>query len=243
MFDSHVPTHRVLIVDDEFAPRSIEAFALEGTGRYYTIEAGNGADALTILGQEKFDCAVIDLSMPDMSGLELINMIRSHRRDHTLPIVLVLPEDDPERIEHATYTGATRVITKPFQPWDLAQLLDLLTGAVDDSGHILSVESVLRGFPFPAMILDAEHQVLLANGAFYDATQTGVSDQFICCAEEMHEEGEPPTRCPLNECVDTGKPAEETVDTVLGTMRISVYPLAIHAGNGSQLYLHVTQPG
>jgi CheY-like chemotaxis protein len=56
MFDTHVPTKRVLIVDDEYVPRSLESFALEGTGRYYTFEAANATDALTALSGEQFDC-------------------------------------------------------------------------------------------------------------------------------------------------------------------------------------------
>lgn len=242
MFDSHVPTHRVLIVDDHFAPRSIESFALEGTGRYYAVEAGNASDALTALDGDNFDCAVIDVSMPDMSGVELITMIRRQHAHRNLPIVLVLPENEDPEAEQPAFPGPTHVIAKPFQPWDLARLLDTLTGALSDSEHVLSVESVLRGFPYPTMILDAAHRVLLANGPFYDVTQTGVGECYLFCAEHMHDDGAIPKECPLVECVNTGSPSEETVPTVLGTMRVSVYPLAISAGNGDRLYLHVTQP-
>jgi len=241
MFDSHVPTHRVLIVDDEYVPRSTESFALEGTGRYYTIEAGNAADALTLLSEEDYDCAVIDLSMPDMSGIELITMIRTNGGNRNLPIVLVLPEDSGDDPPLA-FPGPTHVISKPFQPWDLARLLDKLTGDIESSGHVLSVEAVLRGFPFPTMILDAHHHVLLANGAFYDATETGVGECYIYCMEHLHDDEKVPAICPLERCVASGEIAEDVVDTVFGKMRTSVYPLAIRTGNDERLYLHVTQP-
>lgn len=241
MFDSHVPTHRVLIVDDEYVPRSTESFALEGTGRYYTLEAGNAADALTMLDQDDYDCAVIDLSMPDMSGIELITMIRNNGDKRNLPIVLVLPEDSHDE-RPPTFAGPTHVISKPFQPWDLARLLDQITGDIENSEHVLSVESVLRGFPYPTMILDAHHHVLLANGAFYDSTGTGVGECYIYCMEHMHEDGAVPAQCPLDRCVTSGEAAENVVDTNFGRMRTSVYPLAIRTGGGERLYLHVTQP-
>jgi CheY-like chemotaxis protein len=242
MFDTHVPTHRVLIVDDEFVPRSIESFALEGTGRYYAVEAGNAADALTLLEDDDYDCAVIDLSMPDMSGIELITLIRRQLAYRNLPIVLVLPEGSPTDGDQPAFPGPTHLLAKPFQPWDLARLLDSLTGDIENSEHILSVEAVLRGFPYPTMILDAEHHVLLANGAFYDSTGTGIGDCYIMCNEQMHEDSQVPFTCPLDRCAHTHEPAEETIDTVLGKLRTSVYPLAISTGAGEQLYLHVTQP-
>jgi CheY-like chemotaxis protein len=242
MFDTHVPTHRVLIVDDEFVPRSIESFALEGTGRYYAVEAGNGADALALLEDDHYDCAVIDLSMPDMSGIELITVIRRQFVHRNLPIVLVLPEHRQGDPATPPFPGPTHVISKPFQPWDLARLLDSLTGDIEGSEHILSVEAVLRGFPYPTMILDAHHHVLLANGAYYDATQTGVGDCYVFCNEKMHADGEVPPTCPLDRCAESGESADETIETISGLMRVSVYPLAIETGAGERLYLHVTQP-
>lgn len=71
------------------------------------------------------------------------------------------------------------MITKPFQPWDLTCLLDTLAGDIENSEHTLSAEAALRGLPYPTMILDAEHREVIANGAFYDATDTGVGDSYI----------------------------------------------------------------
>jgi CheY-like chemotaxis protein len=242
LFDTHAPTRKVLIVDDEYIPRSLESFALEGTGRYYTVEAGNATDALTLLSGEEYDAVVIDMSMPDMSGVDLIKMIRRNLENRDFPIVLVLPNSDGVRSEDIGLCGASRIIAKPFQPWDLARLLDSLTNAIGDTGHILSVDTVLRGFPYPTMILDEEHHVLLANGAFYANTDTGIDECYVTCNHEMHQDGEVPHECPLDACVRTGETSEHTIETVLGTMRVSVYPLAITTGANQRLYLHVTQP-
>jgi CheY-like chemotaxis protein len=242
MLENHSRTRKVLIVDDEYVPRSLETVALEGTARYATTEAGNATDALTLLAGSEYDCVVVDLDMPDMSGDDLIGMIRANREQKRIPIVLVLPEssrDDESLLDHP---GATRVITKPFDPWDLARLLDILTGALTDESHSLSVEAVLRGFPHPTMVLDEEHRVILANGEFYKNTGTGVGECYVYCMEQLHSGAEIPPTCPLQESARTGLPSERTVATVFGAMKVFVYPLATTTGDSRRLYLHVTQP-
>ncbi len=240
MLTDRYRTHKVLIVDDEAIPRDLESIALEGTGRYLTIETGNASDALTRLSEGDYDCAVIDLDMPDMSGLELITMIRRHQSTAQLPIVLVLPDDSGLTPDSTETLGATRVITKPFNPWDLARLLDGMFGP--DSPHVLSVEAVLRGFPYSTMILDAEHHVVLANEVFYELTSTGVGEHHIACNEQLHVDAVIPDLCPLDESARTGMPATHDIDTVLGVMHVSVYPLAASTGADKPLFLHVTQP-
>lgn len=242
MFDTHVPAHKVLIVDDESVPRSLESFALEGTGRYFTMQASNASDALAMLSADRYDAAIVDIDMPDMTGTELITRIRAKLGHDMLPIVLVLPEGSHYTAEDFEMTAATAAIAKPFDPWDLARLLDTLTPPLDGMEHVLTVEAVLHGFPFPTMILDSEHHVLIANASFYAETRTGVGRCYIYCAEEMHEDGAIPGECPLEECKRTGNPAEHEVDTVFGRLRTSVYPLAIKTAGGDPLFLHVTQP-
>jgi len=143
MFENHWTSRRVLIVDDEYVPRSLESIALEGTARYTTTEAANATDALTLLSAGSYDCAVVDSEMPDMTGDDLIRMIRDGRGHREMPIVLVLSENTIGVETSADHPGATRVITKPFDPWTLARLLDGLTGALEDENHALSIESVL----------------------------------------------------------------------------------------------------
>lgn len=242
MFDNHAPTHTVLIVDDEYVPRNLESIALEGTGRYYTLEAGNALDALAALDTRHCDCLVVDYEMPDMSGPELVRMVRRKIEYRDLPVVLVLPDGAPDAALMQSYPGVDRVIAKPLDPWDLARQIDQLTGAGDNSDRVLSIESLLKGFPYPTMVLDADHRVVLANGVFYEATSTGIGRCFVHCMQEMHADRSIPADCPLEHCVQTGLPCERVVETTLGAMRVSVYLLATRAGGRDQLFLHVTQP-
>lgn len=242
MLESNQVTHRVLIVDDEDAPGSLEQMAFESTGRYSTAHARNATDALTLLGTEAFDCLVIDLDMPDMSGLELIGMIKARRELENVPIVLVLPDSIHHSEKSPAFTTATHVVSKPLQPWDLTRLVDSLVGDDHQSGQVLSVEAVLRGFPYPTMVLDDRHRVLLANSTFYEATGTGIDSCYVFCHEQMHEGELVPLECPLEQSVRTGLPGERTIDTAFGRLRVSVFPLAASTSDGHGLYLHVTRP-
>lgn len=239
MFDSHAPTQMVLIVDDEYVPRSLQSMALEGTGRYRTVETGNAADALGALSEQHFDCAVVDYAMPDMTGPELVKSIRHTRGQRGLKIVMLLPEQGGIGVD-SNVAGVEKLLMKPVNPWELASAVDSLTGAPNNSASVLSIESLLRAFPYPAMVLDSNHRVILANGTFYEQTGTGIGSCYVHCMEEMHEDGQTPHHCPLEECLRTLKPAEQLVQTVMGDMRVTVYPLPTRAGGSDQLFLHVT---
>lgn len=239
---SHESLLKVLIIDDQVAVRELSAFALEGTGRYSVIQSTNATDALELMDRQRFDCMVLDLDMPDMTGNELLSIIRRREQKDVPPIVLVTPAGVHPGDSELDGVRVDGYVMKPFEPWDLCGLVDTLTGALKEAAGVLSVDAVLRGFPYPTMILDAGHTVLLANSPFYRETGSGIGDRFIYCAETLHEGGKVPGECPLDEAVRTGHNAERTVDTLLGRMRVSVYPLAVQGPDGRALYLHVTQP-
>lgn len=239
---SQANAFRVLIIDDHVAARELAAFALEGTGRYSVIQSTNASDALSLMDQQRFDCLVLDLDMPDMTGSELLSIIRRRESRDVPPVVLVTPPGVHPGDSELRGVRVDGYVMKPFEPWDLCGLVDTLTGALQEAAGVLSVDAVLRGFPYPTMILDSGHTVLLANSPFYRETGTGIGDRFIYCAEMLHTDGKVPEGCPLEEAVRTGQNAERAIDTVLGRMRISVYPLAVEGPGGRALYLHVTQP-
>lgn len=235
-------SQKVLIVDDEYVPRSLESIALEGTGRYETVETANALDALHELSVDGCTCVVVDMVMPDMTGMELVKLVRRDPRHRDIPIVLVLPEDCASEDLGARYPGVNDVIAKPFDPWDLVRRLDLLLGRSGETDANLTVESVLKGFPYPTMVIDSAHRVIIANTPFYDATDTGVDSCYLYCNRHLHEDGNIPERCPLEECVTTGKAAERRISTVMGDLRVMVYPLPSKFHDGRQLFLHVTEP-
>lgn len=105
---------RVLVVDDSLGIRLLarKLFTHLGFNDLEVVE--DGFVALELMHQEPFDLAVIDWSMPKMSGLELLERIRSDDDTKETPILLVTAEDEPEEMMQALKAGADNYMTKPY---------------------------------------------------------------------------------------------------------------------------------
>lgn len=120
---------RVLIADDDAVVRDVVRRYLERDGIEVRV-AGDGNEALRVLGTERIDVAVLDVMMPGPNGLSLCRTLRQGG-DYTVPVILLtaLSEED-DRIA-GLEAGADDYVTKPFSPRELA----------------LRVRSVLRRAP------------------------------------------------------------------------------------------------
>jgi EAL domain-containing protein (putative c-di-GMP-specific phosphodiesterase class I)/CheY-like chemotaxis protein len=106
----------VLVVDDDAVVRSVVSRVLADSG-YQTLEAGSGADALDVLSGCSVDAALVDQSMPGMSGLELTARIRGMPGYQVLPILFLSATDSADTRVAALDAGATDFMSKPF-PYD-----------------------------------------------------------------------------------------------------------------------------
>jgi two-component system, OmpR family, response regulator ResD len=120
---------RVLIADDDTVVRDVVRRYLERDGLDVTV-AGDGTEALRVLGSQRIDVAVLDVMMPGPNGLSLCRTLRSGG-GYPIPVILLtaLGEED-DRIA-GLEAGADDYVTKPFSPRELA----------------LRVRSVLRRSP------------------------------------------------------------------------------------------------
>lgn len=132
---------RVLIADDDAVVRDVVRRYLERDGLEVVV-AGDGNEALRVLGNERVDVAVLDVMMPGPNGLSLCRTLRNGG-DYTVPVILLtaLGEED-DRIA-GLEAGADDYLTKPFSPRELA----------------LRVRSVLRRAPAPAPTVPLEISV------------------------------------------------------------------------------------
>jgi two-component system chemotaxis response regulator CheY len=95
--------------------------ALESAG-HDVVEATSGLDALRLLPRGPYDAVVTDINMPDLSGLELVSVIRrSHHR--STPIVLISTEGREADRTRGIALGANAYVTKPFVPEALLGVL------------------------------------------------------------------------------------------------------------------------
>jgi two-component system KDP operon response regulator KdpE len=100
----------ILVVDDEPAIRRLLRTSLGGQG-FDVVEAGAGGDALQQIEREKPDLLILDLGLPDVSGIDVIRTVRAHS---SLPIIVLSVRDDERGKVEALDLGADDYVTKPF---------------------------------------------------------------------------------------------------------------------------------
>jgi putative two-component system response regulator len=117
--DPAAPT--ILVCDDDPSLRELVRAVLGP--RYRFIEAADGAEALTLVREERPDLVVLDVMLPGLSGIEVLGQIRGDAALRSLPVVVITAWSHAEVEAHVA--GADRFVSKPFDP-------DLLSAAVEE---------------------------------------------------------------------------------------------------------------
>ena len=115
---------KILVVDDFAVTRTILINHLSKLGYSNTVEAENGVSALARLKSALFDLVVTDCSMSDMSGLDLLKLIRSESDLKHIPVMMVTSEDLQGNIITAIKAGLNDYIVRPFEEIKFKQKLE-----------------------------------------------------------------------------------------------------------------------
>lgn len=120
---------KVLVVDDSRVMRQIVIRTLRqaGHGGHEITEAENGRAALEQIQADPPDLVLSDWNMPEMSGLDLLDRLRS--AGSTVPFGFVTSEGSEDMRSRAAAAGASFLIAKPFTPEAFADALDPLLAA------------------------------------------------------------------------------------------------------------------
>jgi two-component system chemotaxis response regulator CheY len=114
---------KVLVVDDSPAVRQQVARALLDSG-FEVVEAGDGVEGIhQIESDAAIGMVILDINMPRMNGLEMLDKLKTGERSSKIPVVMLTSEGQRSMIERAKQAGAKGWIVKPFKP-------ELLLGAV-----------------------------------------------------------------------------------------------------------------
>jgi two-component system chemotaxis response regulator CheY len=105
---------KFLIVDDFSTMRRIVRGLLKEIGYNNAEEAEDGAVALNMLKNAKFDFVVSDINMPNMNGFDLLAAVKADATLKHLPVLMVTAEARKEDIVRAAQDGAAGYIVKPF---------------------------------------------------------------------------------------------------------------------------------
>ena len=105
---------RILLVEDDPFSRESMELILEQAGHRLLI-ARNGPAAMDVLRLEAPDLVLLDIAMPQMSGLEVLAVMRRGRHPKT-PVLMTTASSANEHVREATRLGANGYLLKPFQP-------------------------------------------------------------------------------------------------------------------------------
>jgi DNA-binding NtrC family response regulator len=167
---------RILIVDDEEGARESLEVILE---EHYDVEAvEDGMSALARIREKSFDVVLLDVNMPEVSGLEVLKRIKDH--DDAIEVIMVSAADRAREAMVSLRSGAYDYITKPYEPEEIleavkkvirrrslrAEIQPSYQGMGLDIGHmqILSQAENMRAvFRIVAKVADTSSNVLISG--------------------------------------------------------------------------------
>lgn len=115
----------ILVVDDE--PNIIELVRVTlEDDRVRIVVAADGEEALAVAHLERPDLILLDVNLPDLSGLEVCQRLRAEARSQDTKIVMLTAAARREDVERGRAAGADDYLTKPFSPVRLLTLVDTL---------------------------------------------------------------------------------------------------------------------
>src|SRR5688500_7024003 len=108
--------------------RDMVVACLRARERLNFTHAGSGLEAIERLSLAHFDIVVLDLNMPDIGGIEVLEFVRAQDKLRALPILVLTTRGDEASRERALAAGASAFMTKPFSPDGLLERVDALLG-------------------------------------------------------------------------------------------------------------------
>ncbi len=118
-------TKKILIVEDNIDLIHVLGLALELEG-YEIIRATDGKQALNMAASKLPDLILLDLSLPDMDGLEVARQTRQNSKTHSIPILATTGRASFKNREEYLQIGCNDYISKPFTPKELVAIIEKL---------------------------------------------------------------------------------------------------------------------
>jgi CheY-like chemotaxis protein/signal transduction histidine kinase len=195
------PRRKRLLVIEDNAAEQLSIAELLGHSDVDIMSAGTGTEALGMLRNQRFDCAVLDLRLPDMSGFEVLERIRDDDTLHDLPVVVftgkeLSPEEDahlhsmarsvvvkgvesPERLLDETSLFLHRVISD--MPADKRGMLDRLHLSDDDlvNKTVLVVDDDVRNIFALSSVLERRGMNVMTANTGREAIQIVQSKPYL----------------------------------------------------------------
>lgn len=109
----------VLLVDDEPDIRIIAEMSLSQVGGWKTLVASSGAEAIELATANKPDVILLDVMMPEMTGVQAFKELAAREETKNIPVIFMTAKVQSHEKQHYVGFGAAGVIPKPFDPMQL----------------------------------------------------------------------------------------------------------------------------
>ncbi|MBI5675870.1 MAG: response regulator [Nitrospirae bacterium] len=111
-----------LIVDDSETTRSFIRSLVEDVAEIDVLEASSGFEAFRVLPAHSIDIIFVDINMPDINGIELINFLKTNDLYKKIPVIIISTERSKEDMSKGMALGAFAYLTKPVNPDELREI-------------------------------------------------------------------------------------------------------------------------
>jgi DNA-binding response OmpR family regulator len=118
-------THNILLIEDETVLLDSLKVILQ-LSNYNPILAENGTTALKILNEQsnEIDLIVCDINLPDISGFDILQKIKSNSALNSIPFIFLTAYADAKDIQKGLRLGADEYLTKPFSSKELVNVIN-----------------------------------------------------------------------------------------------------------------------
>jgi len=164
------PTRTILVVDDEL-PIRLALTRVLGEGGYTVLGTDSGREALELFQQHPIDLVISDHYMPEMSGIDLLKLVRV-RHPHVVRIIITADQDPDTAVRSINESEVYRFIRKPWNDSDLRTIMHF-------AFEVVRLEREQRRLL--SMVRD-ERAARLLNGSPEDPV--GIESELLLLAED-----------------------------------------------------------
>ncbi len=209
---------RILVVEDEPDIAALVAYQLAHAGLQVRT-ANSGREAMRAIASEAPDLVILDLMIPEISGKDLLRMLRSRRETERIPVIILTARGEEDDRVQGFELGADDYISKPFSPKEMVLRVKAVLRRAEPSRPAGSYSKVLRA---GSLLVDVGANQVTVEG---DTVQlTPKEFQLLVCLLERR--GRTQSRSDLLEAVweTTADIETRTVDMHVGRLRSKLGP-------------------